>query len=540
MVLWLALIFAIGCDKKEPVSTQSSSRQSAPPQPAASAPGRGSAAVPVSAEKTSFQEVTSQLEPGGNFYMYLGTEQWLEGLSGKVSRLGGFIDAIPGLTAEQSGTMVKIFGLVTNLIRSSGLEEISGLGMSSIAREKGLYHSKLVVHHYKEKGAGFIWNLFGRKAHPLEGLNLLSTNTAVAGFWDLDLPLLWSVIRKQAAESGFAEAEQFLNQLPEKFQQGTGLSLDKVLASLAGEFGVVLTLDTSKKITVPLPTSSPLEVPSPGLVFVIKAKDETIFNRVDEALGQLPQQVIKVDKPNLKMRTVPVPLPLPIELRPTLASSEGYLFVATSDSLIQEMLGVKSGQIPGLSSTDEFRRLAKDSPSQGNSFSFVSRRFSEGIMNVQRQALSMSGNVPPGINQLVGTFLDPEKANYSYSVGANTEQGWVTTSTGNQNPATVLATVGVIVPIAVLSAVAVPAFAKARQKAQTVSCRNNLKQIDLAKHLWANDNNKPESATPTRAELLPFLSKSQFPICPAGGEYSMNPVNEHAQCTIPGHTLDDQ
>src|SRR5215468_1413702 len=35
----------------------------------------------VSAEKTSFKEVTSQLDPGGNLYLYLGTAQWLEGLS---------------------------------------------------------------------------------------------------------------------------------------------------------------------------------------------------------------------------------------------------------------------------------------------------------------------------------------------------------------------------------------------------------------------------------------------------------------------------
>src|SRR6516164_2149920 len=38
----------------------------------------------VSAEKTSFSEVTSQLDPGGNFYLYLGTAQWLDGLSAKV------------------------------------------------------------------------------------------------------------------------------------------------------------------------------------------------------------------------------------------------------------------------------------------------------------------------------------------------------------------------------------------------------------------------------------------------------------------------
>ena len=32
-----------------------------------------------SAETTSFKEVTSKLDAGGNFYLYLSTEQWLKG-----------------------------------------------------------------------------------------------------------------------------------------------------------------------------------------------------------------------------------------------------------------------------------------------------------------------------------------------------------------------------------------------------------------------------------------------------------------------------
>ena len=64
-----------GCGKK-PVS-------SAGQKPA----GESQTPVIVSAEKTSFTEVTSQLDPGGNFYLYLGTAQWLDGLSAKVGAL---------------------------------------------------------------------------------------------------------------------------------------------------------------------------------------------------------------------------------------------------------------------------------------------------------------------------------------------------------------------------------------------------------------------------------------------------------------------
>src|SRR5205085_8277177 len=137
-------------------------------------------------------------------------------------------------------------------------------------------------------------------------------------------------------------AEALLTKAPEVFEKRTGLSLDKVLASLGGEFGFILTLDQSKMISMPIPNGGKLEIPEPGLLLVAKVKDETIFNRVQEAMKQLPMEVISVDKPNLKMRTVAVPLPLPVAVRPTVASSEGYLFIASNDALIQEALAVKA------------------------------------------------------------------------------------------------------------------------------------------------------------------------------------------------------
>ena len=57
LLLGCVALFNSGCGKKE--------------APSGSAP----AVVPV--EKTSFAEVTSQLDPGGNLYLYLGTAQWL-------------------------------------------------------------------------------------------------------------------------------------------------------------------------------------------------------------------------------------------------------------------------------------------------------------------------------------------------------------------------------------------------------------------------------------------------------------------------------
>jgi len=69
------------------------------------------------------------------------------------------------------------------------------------------------------------------------------------------------------------------------------------------------------------------------------------------------------------------------------------------------------------------------------------------------------------------------------------------------------------------------------------ACINYLRQIDGAKQQWALENHKDANATPTSADVAPYLKNNQFPVCPAGGKYTIGRISEDPTCSIPGHVL---
>lgn len=105
---------------------------------------------------------------------------------------------------------------------------------------------------------------------------------------------------------------------------------------------------------------------------------------------------------------------------------------------------------------------------------------------------------------------------------------------------TILSGVAIVMfPIVfLLAAIAIPNFVKARNAAQKNACVANLRTIDAAKATWALENKKASSETPDAIQLYgpgKYIQKELK--CPAGGVYSINPVEEKPTCSVPGHAF---
>lgn len=93
--------------------------------------------------------------------------------------------------------------------------------------------------------------------------------------------------------------------------------------------------------------------------------------------------------------------------------------------------------------------------------------------------------------------------------------------------------------MAILIAIAVPNFIKARSTVQANTCVDNLRQLKLAKDQWALENNKVSTDTPSAADLNTYIRNNTSSLtCPLdtassfATSYNINNVGTDPGCTI--------
>ena len=117
--------------------------------------------------------------------------------------------------------------------------------------------------------------------------------------------------------------------------------------------------------------------------------------------------------------------------------------------------------------------------------------------------------MPAALMQKIYSINQPVS---SYVVGRNTAPGWITIGHGTQQPANAVVLPLVIAPTAILAGLTLPALAKAKGKAQSISCVNNLKQLGLAARIYATDNH--DTFPPDLLAMKDALGTPKILICP--------------------------
>ena len=418
------------------------------------------------AVKNSFSAVTSKLDQGGNLYLYYSTERVAKSIEKFAGKLRKIIDLQISKSNIENNDALKIFDFVLKMFKNSGLAEISGIGISSIKMEKTLNHSKIIVHHYKKNGNGLIWRLLmEERAQELKELKLLPADTVMAGFINLRLNYLWNWIKTEVENSDLQNVKKSINSIEPALQK-QGIDLKKLLDSLKGKMGYILTFDREKKLPIPI-GKTPVNIPEPGIAIVFSVKDDTIFNLIKTKL-HLEQ---KSEKKGIKKLIIPLP-PIPIPVKPEIVQKDDILIMASNTKVVDSILSANE-KGNGLTSYEEFKKIARNIPNKGNSFRFVSPRLFQLIWKIQQKAIGTYKKIKTEDKIALNFFKSFQKNWYFYGVLQNTEEGTISTFNHNSD-IEYLVILPAITSVGIVAAIAIPKILKSKQKLYDKSATSDL------------------------------------------------------------------
>ena len=456
-LLSVALVFAVACGQTPSSSDSAGGNTPSPdagaatkpkesepkPDVATKPPAEAKAAEKppfkiVPGQNTSFAETAKYLDAGGSFYMYLDTEQfqvWVD----KAFEFGGNLieneAELLGIGEDEQAMVDLVLGGIKKAFLASGLRAIDGMGLSTVELEGGIKRNVVVYHRDPAKGDGLIWNLFGTEPHAPDMLRLAPKDTALAVHGDMDVKMgldwLKDFVTQNTTPEVAAEMAGLLTQANQMVE------LEKLLTSLGGQHGFLLTLDEKNQVPIPLPMlmgpdmeeferdplpfpnelprpneprpddapepevepkASPvalqdpdeagseldvLKIPGPGVALVVKVKDTTVADKLLPMLAAfLEQQAMElrvVAEQGVKISVIEVPFPPDVPegvaklLQPAIFQNDDYLVLATSLDLAKRMIAVQEGG-EGLKDSEEFKKLAKGLDLNGNQFTFLSEK----------------------------------------------------------------------------------------------------------------------------------------------------------------------
>ncbi len=333
---------------------------------------------PPAAVQTSFAEVMSRLDLNGHLYAYLSTEQALakldETLEGLISMAktgaeagGGNLMDNPFLAPIIEG----VLGVVEPAYRQSGIGEISGVGMSSLAIEEDLWRSKMFVHHQPDKGTGLIWDVFGEQPHTMDVLSLAPDNTMALMHSDLDA--------KRVIDWADAMLKEMLN--GESLMANAPDEVKNILDSFGNEVGFLMTLDEENKMTLPgfmFDQQDDIEMDGVAFALLVRVKDNTLLEMINGVMGGglgAPQGT-KVGSVTIHSIPLPIPLPIKMDLSPCYFQVGNYMVLSSAESLAKRMAEAHGGKGRLVDDAD-FKALAKGLNLKANGIYYADPQASE-------------------------------------------------------------------------------------------------------------------------------------------------------------------
>ena len=356
--------------------------------------------------KTNFEAVTAKLDRNGHLLAYFNTAKTMKQLD---QMMDSFIEianssdsANPLANNPFLGPMVSgITEAIKPAYEESGIGQIGGVGMSSLAVKKDQWRQKTFIYREPEKSNGLIWEMFGSEPHSLEILELAPAQTGLLAHSDLRISALMNWIDRISEK--VTGGKSVMASAPAEFKD--------ILNAFDDEVGFLMTIDPNKQLKIPgfmIQAEEDLEMDSFAFALIARTKGDKILSIINEAMegGFAPPQKTKIKGVNLN--SIPLPLPIPIEgldISPCYFQVDDYMVLASSTSLGKSIIEAKNGK-GQITENDDFKTLTEGLDLTSNGISYVSSNFTE--WSIKLNELSM-GQMPKELKDSFNIYLEYNK-----------------------------------------------------------------------------------------------------------------------------------
>ena len=356
--------------------------------------------------KTNFEAVTAKLDRNGHLLAYFNTAKTMKQLDQMMASLieiaNSSDSANPLANNPFLGPMVSgITEAIKPAYEESGIGQIGGVGMSSLAVKKDQWRQKTFIYREPEKSNGLIWEMFGSEPHSLEILELAPAQTGLLAHSDLRISALMDWIDRISEK--VTGGQSVMASAPAEFKD--------ILNAFDDEVGFLMTIDPNKQLKIPgfmIQAEEDLEMDSFAFALIARTKGDKILSIINEAMegGFAPPQKTKIKGVNLN--SIPLPLPIPIEgldISPCYFQVDDYMVLASSTSLGKSIIEAKNGK-GQITENDDFKTLTEGLDLTSNGISYVSSNFTE--WSIKLNELSM-GQMPKELKDSFNIYLEYNK-----------------------------------------------------------------------------------------------------------------------------------
>jgi hypothetical protein len=429
------------------------------------------------AEAARFETVSEQLDKGGVLYAYVSVD-------GDLAAIGEWVEGLLDQIRKANPRDVPFPVDVSALLQISGLDAVSAAGFSSKRIENGFRNKTYLL---TPKGRKGFLRLFGGKPKPFEVVDMAPAGTEIAVEQDLNLKVAYEVVQQAFGVVMGDNRKSMVQAMVKQPLPPFTFTLERILADLDTQVAVIIDADPDKKLKIP---DEEVEIPYldaavlvDGLGWIADEMVLTIEKVRAEGAGRAPPfQVLRdANWVGLQLEEklpedFAVYKPVLLHHRPS-----GKLVLATGKNFAEKLFIPK----PNLRDDPDFRKTMQGLPTEGTAVSY----FSPAVFRLLRETFENVIKTAPGPNEAaiatsVLNLILPINARGEGSVTTNSRGGVLTVSNSAHSHKSNLLSVGLMGPMTMGVASAMPFFMLGRvnqdfEEAIAIPLEHDHKVIDI-------------------------------------------------------------